>query len=326
MTERCSICGNAAGNRVHVAREMMFGLRDQFRYLQCNECGCLQLLDAVDALSRYYPSDYYSLRPPAGGGLRARLKAKWLRHGLGERNPAGALASLVLGESQLVDWVRRTGIGLHDRILDVGSGAGHLLWDFRSAGFADLTGIDPYIAEETHRGGLRVLKTSLEELEGRWDLVMLHHSFEHLREPLQVLRRIRNLLSPSGRVLIRTPVADSWAWRTYGIDWVQLDPPRHLFVHTRASLDLLAGAAGLSIYDLVHDSTIMQFWGSEQYRRDIPYYDPRSYKVDPRRSIFSRRSVAAFKAAARRLNARGEGDQICLYLRLADELPEVPQP
>jgi len=41
----CRICGNSVGNKTHAAREMMFGMRDVFHYLECASCGCVQLVD-----------------------------------------------------------------------------------------------------------------------------------------------------------------------------------------------------------------------------------------------------------------------------------------
>ncbi len=32
----------------------MFGLRSEFRYMACSQCGCLQLLDVPDDLSAFY--------------------------------------------------------------------------------------------------------------------------------------------------------------------------------------------------------------------------------------------------------------------------------
>ena len=37
----CAVCGNAYGNAIHVAREMMFGFRDRFHYLECAACKVL---------------------------------------------------------------------------------------------------------------------------------------------------------------------------------------------------------------------------------------------------------------------------------------------
>jgi hypothetical protein len=71
----CRICENSENNRLHRAREMMFGLRDEFDYLECARCGTLQIADVPD-LSRYYPQDYYSLSATAETGLPRKLKSR----------------------------------------------------------------------------------------------------------------------------------------------------------------------------------------------------------------------------------------------------------
>ena len=65
----CAICDNRHGNSIHLAREMMFGLRESFRYLECAACGCVQLLEVPDDFATYYPPTYYSF------ASESRLKA-----------------------------------------------------------------------------------------------------------------------------------------------------------------------------------------------------------------------------------------------------------
>jgi len=55
----CRICGNDEGNKKYIAKEMMYGFRDEFEYMKCSNCGCLQLVNIPDDLSKYYPNDYY---------------------------------------------------------------------------------------------------------------------------------------------------------------------------------------------------------------------------------------------------------------------------
>jgi hypothetical protein len=51
----CHVCGNSDRNKIHTAREMMFGSREQFVYLECAECGTVQLRDQPTDIHRHYP-------------------------------------------------------------------------------------------------------------------------------------------------------------------------------------------------------------------------------------------------------------------------------
>ena len=313
----CRICGNTADNRAFTAREMMFGTRDPFDYVECVACGCVQIADVPADLGPYYPPDYYAYVPPLReGALRRALQRLRADHLMGQPNPVGWLMTRRYGVPSGIDYVRRAGINRSQSVLDIGCGSGSLLLGLRAYGFRALTGVDPYIERDIDYGnGVRVWKRTLDEYDGRHHLIMLHHTFEHMDRPLDVLTRIRALLEPGGVVLLRIPVASGEAFARYRADWVQLDAPRHLFLHTPKSIALLAHRCGLSVYDTVFDSTAFQFWGSEQYRRDIPLRDARSYRNNPGGSIFSATDMATFDADARRLNAEGRGDQAAFYLR-----------
>jgi hypothetical protein len=60
MESACRICGNVNYNRTFAAREMMFGTREVFPYMECGGCGTLQLTEVPD-LRPHYPKDYLSL-------------------------------------------------------------------------------------------------------------------------------------------------------------------------------------------------------------------------------------------------------------------------
>jgi SAM-dependent methyltransferase len=190
-----------------------------------------------------------------------------------------------------------------------------LLQELQADGFTDLTGADPFIDWDLDYGpGLKILKTDLSRLDRQFSLIMLHHSLEHMPEPAAIFGELHRLTRSGGRLLIRIPVADSRAWRDYGVDWVQLDAPRHLYLHTRRSLELLAQKAGFGIDRVEHDSTAFQFWGSELYRRDIPLRD---VDDDGREgeARFQPAELADFSDRAEALNASGTGDQAVFFLR-----------
>jgi 2-polyprenyl-3-methyl-5-hydroxy-6-metoxy-1,4-benzoquinol methylase len=323
LAAACRICGNAEGNHAFLPREMMFGWREEFEYLECGRCGCLQIAAIPADLARYYPKDgYYSYKAPKRKhypGWMLRLRHERTRYFLGERSIAGTVIGLLSKRPEHFDWFRHR-VSLESRILDIGCGAGGLLLKLQREGFRSLLGADPFIEADIDYGnGVRILKWDLEDLEGRFDYVMLHHSFEHMPDSAAALKSLAARLAPGGTLLLRIPVADCWARKHYGLNWMAWDAPRHLYLHTRKSMQLLAAGAGLEITGVVCDSSGQQFSSSELYIRGVPYVEHGKYRpdrgADARPDAFSQAEWDSFQERAAELNRKGEGDTACFYLR-----------
>lgn len=309
----CAVCDNRAGNRLHLAREMMFGLREPFRYLECGRCGCVQLLDVPGDFAKYYPATYYSFAPESG--LKAWLNLRRARRAHGAFSPSGWCAEQLMGRYQAMEAIRDAAIPMDATVLDVGCGAGHLIRDMHDLGYRHVSGIDPFLAADVrHANGVTVQRRSVAETHGTYDVVMLHHAFEHMPAPAATLRDLSRLLAPGGRLLIRIPVAGSYAWRQFGVHWVNLDAPRHLFLHTAESMRLLASAAGLSVTRLTFDGNPSQFIASEQYARDIPLADPRSVYSGSWRRWIGWWQARRLRGRVEALNESGQGDWACFEL------------
>ena len=311
MTE-CRICGGATDLSIR-ATERMFGFGGEFWYDRCGSCGGLQLRDIPANLHAFYPDNYYAVDTKAAspGGVRAsiRLLRDALVFGPGRRVTRWIEPLLSPGMLQLRGWLEKAGASRDSRILDVGCGDGAWLRRLRDQGFGHVLGVDPFIAHPiVHGGGLLVEKGTLEDVAGEWDLIMFHHSLEHIADQRGTLARVAELLAPGGCCLIRIPIVSSEAWEEYRDRWVQLDAPRHLMLHSTRSLERLAESVGLRVDEVVHDSTMFQFEGSELYRRDRPLTE-----LSP--SSFTRSQRRTFAARAAALNAEGRGDQAAFYLR-----------
>jgi SAM-dependent methyltransferase len=90
------------------------------------------------------------------------------------------------------------------RVLEVGSGSGALALRLRDAGIDVVpTDLDPP-HEWIHRLDLDA-PVLTEETRGPFDLVVCVETLEHVENPRQVLRSIRALLRPGGRLLVSTP-------------------------------------------------------------------------------------------------------------------------
>jgi len=213
------------------------------------------------------------------------------------------------------EWLAKLRLGLDDQVLDVGSGAGSLLFYMRGLGFTNLEGVDPYIDADMEFERIAIHKAQLSDLDGLHDLVMFHHSLEHMPDPVVALKEAARLTKVGKHILIRVPVAGTYAWRTYKMNWVQFDAPRHIFLHTEKSIKILANQAGLVLERVLYDSSAFQFWGSEQYLKDIPLRSNESLAKPGGRVLFSENEIARFEEKAMALNITGDVDQACFFLR-----------
>lgn len=306
----CRICGSRDVAGRYRFREMMFGLREPFDYFQCGRCGCLQIQEIPADVGRYYGQGYYSLTAPrTRSGLKGWLSRQRSRYVFSGKGWFGRLLhrSWPYVTPAASRWVVRDGISTRSRVLDVGCGSGEMLLDMQAAGFHDLLGVDPFIADEIrYPGGLAILKGTVHDVSGEFDLVMFNHSLEHVPDQRATLQAAARLLAPGGVVMVRVPTVSSEAWETYRENWIQLDAPRHFFLHSVESLQLLGQQAGMQLAAVEYDSNELQFAGSELYRRDIPLTDWR------RR--YTGKQLRAFRARAQALNHAGRGDQATFYL------------
>ena len=318
---KCRICQNPEGTH-YLVKELMFGLDEEFSYFECRGCGCLQLEQVPADMAVYYPENYFSFANEIKEQKKSvlnYLNSKRLQYGLGSGDFWGWLFSTMSRPLGYVDWLKTGGCVTESRILDVGCGHGRLLLKMAQGGMKEVYGIDPFIAEEiNYDNGVRIFRRQLSECPAEWsdhfDLIMLHHSFEHMEDPVERLLEVKRLLKPSGTILIRVPVADSHAWRHYREHWFQIDAPRHIYLHTGRSMEYICQAAELDIYRVESVGELGQFTCSELYRRGIPMVNAKKKGRD-----FSRGQLREFRRMTKNLNQQGEGDQSIFYLRAKGE-------
>ena len=314
---KCRICSNQSGNRSHTFREMMFGFRDEFEYLECSSCKCVQIAEIPASMSKYYPANYHSFAPISSQNrLRKWMVRKRNSYAVSNRSVVGKLLYRFIPPKIALRSLLALEMDQDARILDVGCGTGILLSALGDLGFRRLLGVDPFLNADVEYGnGVKLLKETIHEVRGEFDVIMLHHAFEHIADPAPTLDAVHKLLTPGGVCIIRVPTVSSYAWAHYGKNWVQLDAPRHFYIHSVESVKILADRAGLEVSTVNYDSNAFQFWASEQYAVDIPLYDDRSYLIAPKTSMFSRAQIADFERRAEELNRTELGDQAVFYLR-----------
>lgn len=293
----------------------MFGTRETFPYFSCSHCGCLQLKEIPANLAKYYPSNYYSFSITKNGrekkGILRWLYGQWIHYLITNESFAGRIVATIKRKKiRLYEIYRAAGMRTSHKILDIGSGSGNTLYPLAEAGFRLLTGSDGFIEKDiVYDNGLTVRKATLFDIsENDWDFIMFQHVFEHLPQQQQHLMYVHKLLKPGGTCLIRIPTVSSYAWEHYRENWVQLDAPRHFFLHSHKSISMLAEQCGFSVVDILQESTAFQFTGSEAYLRDISLYDIPN-------ELFTAEQLIDFTEKAEQLNLQGKGDSIGVILK-----------
>jgi SAM-dependent methyltransferase len=304
----CPLCGHEDGFVLFSAPDRLHGTPGQFTYRKCPSCLTVYQDPRVIAedLGLCYPSEYYthtnpSISSPDQGvafaddpplssrrwsGIRDSLrlvivdavKGKPLQGLEGFCGKVLALSRNLRERAfynQVEDILLPRAIGL--RALDVGCGNGRLMKKLESTGY-EVEGVefDPSAAEMARRltgrciwdGDFRKINLPL----GSYDLIVLHHVIEHLEDPLEGLRRIKELLVPGGRVALFYPNPQSLGARVFRSSWYPWEVPRHLVLPCGRALAKKASCIGLvpiRIYTSARESTEF-FAMSRAYLKNKP--------------------------------------------------------
>ena len=201
----------------------------------CEECGLVRLAH-IPAQDVAYPSEYYG----QGGrkfvpGVEAVSKIR----------PA-LLTSVIRRCEQAPARIYRK-----PRVLDVGCGRGYLLRDLAARGW-DCAGIDipgaplPRDADalgfDCRVGDAGALPWAAES----FDLVVINHVLEHVRDPWAACHEANRVLRNGGMLYIGVPNYGSLQSRLFGAHWFPLEVPRHIYHFSKSALSRVLKESGFT--------------------------------------------------------------------------------
>lgn len=234
----CCVCGTRDSEPVGSGPDFEYRTSpDSFLAVRCIQCGVVYLdrRPVASEFDRIYPDHYHAFaftedRFGVVYSVRRRLEARRLLHAFRDL-PATA------------------------RVIDVGCGDGFhldLLAQFGPKGW-ELEGVDldDRAVAAARRHDLTVHTGRIEELdlpEQSFDAALLIQTIEHLADPATVLRAVRRILVPGGRILLVTDNTGSLDFSlTKRRHWGGYHFPRHWYLFNARSLRLLAAKSGLEV-------------------------------------------------------------------------------
>lgn len=159
-----------------------------------------------------------------------------------KRMRAEALASLILPKA---DTKQSTA-------LDIGCMHGHLVRALADLGVrASGVELDEGAVAVCQRTGLDVTRGSLEECNisetRRFDVVVLSHVLEHIRDVSSTLRQVQRLLTSFGQIVVVVPNSRARTARLSGRYWGYWQVPIHVHHFNETSMRVLAAQSGMHV-------------------------------------------------------------------------------
>lgn len=315
IKNNCKICNNSVNNELYITKEMLYGTREIFKYIKCSKCGCLQLVDKPKDLGQYYPSNYYSFRYE--NVFKKYLRIQWAKYSYYKKKSyvIGWLIFLFKSDYKDIMYLKMLDIDINSKILDVGCGGAHTLLSLSYIGFNHLAGVDPFIQNSYTCNDIEIHKKEITELNEKYDLIMSNWSCEHMDNQLKIMENFYRLLNKNGILILRIPIVDSFAWKKYKENWYNLDPPRHLYIHSYNSINSIISKVGLSLENIFHESDWRSLFYSDCYQANISGVDLLriTWKI---KAIFLKLvRLKKYLHLNKQINFNQESDSVCFIIK-----------
>lgn len=245
----CLACGSSNTEVWTTAQDAEYKTsNDRFTLYRCLSCGVLFIYPVPrERLNEIYPSNYYSFVDQKDSfvqKVKKKLDGRLFRK----------ILRLMPGESL--------------NALDVGGGSGWQMNVLREieprVKFTQVVDFDPAAAELAKKNGHEYFCGKIEDFRAdkKFDFVLLLNLIEHVENPLEILTKVCNMLSPHGRVLIKTPNYDSLDANLFRYkNWGGFHCPRHWVIFTKESFVGIASRAGLRVVEFSYTQGA-PFWAS----------------------------------------------------------------
>lgn len=133
---KCPICENEENNQEYLVKELQMGLREEFKYVECSNCGCLFLKNVPKDIGKYYDKNYVPHKN------KESFKNKVINKFVGLYLADNSIISKIAPSEKippianlLNQLVSKNKINKKSSILDVGCGDGNFLNYLKNGGF-----------------------------------------------------------------------------------------------------------------------------------------------------------------------------------------------
>ncbi|MBD8488891.1 class I SAM-dependent methyltransferase [Echinicola sp. CAU 1574] len=233
---KCPLCQNQSGLFLnHLVVKDHSVSHESFTICKCDKCHFLFTNPRPDQehIGEYYKSEDYISHTDKSNNIVNFIYKQVRKYTL----------------QQKVNWINKH-TAQKGRLLDFGSGTGHLLNQAKTNGW-DCCGLEPSkeaakIAKDNF--DLNVC-SEIKELdkEKKFDAITLFHVLEHVHDLKGTMEFLLSKLKKRGTLFLAVPNYDSYDSSLFKENWAALDVPRHLYHFTQETMQYLAEEYDLRI-------------------------------------------------------------------------------
>ena len=265
---RCIICGICGEQIYEQIEDRRFNVAGKFNFSLCPACGLLWLdpRPVISDLHKCYRSpsqsdDIKSHNEKHPHTIITLLKDYFRKnvfcgaYGYRHLHPRHILCRLGKALTKIPFFSSKAIYGLgplfphfqngpDSLIVDIGCGSkAEYLKIMKNLGWKVL-GIDTdrNAVKKVKDNGIPIFSGTLEQArlpDAVADQITMMHVIEHLPDPLNTIDESFRILKKGGRLVVRTPNADSLGHKVFQRNYFHLDPPRHLFIFSPQSISML---------------------------------------------------------------------------------------
>lgn len=280
--EKCPVCGGGARSRYAQGFDYESETcSNHWTFCQCAACEAVWIdpRPSVSELSTIYPPTYYAYE-------------------MSEKLSPFILKGKAFLDRLKLNTILKRMSKKPKSYLDVGCGDGRYLAQFAENGMAkdNIFGIDlPSSAiPKLRKAGFQIWEGRVEDCvsiaPGSIDLITMFHVIEHVEDPIAVLRKLTEWLSPGGVLALETPNTSSMDRRLFSSGWWGgFHIPRHWTIFNAKSITRALEKVKLEplgiVYQTGHSFWLNSFHHSLRYNKilSLPrlarWFDPLQSRV-----------------------------------------------
>lgn len=234
----CPICDSDNFEELFMARDLLYHTPGEFHVVRCKNCGLIMTnpRPSKEEISKYYPDNYgpHKHCKEEDKNLNSSTIIRYFRR----RLPASLRRFYQIFMESNPGKIPK--FNTPGKVFEFGCATGNFLKTLKDRGWkTEGVEIDKKSVDYANKEGLNVKCGRLEDFNfgtNKYDLIVAFMALEHVHNPVNVVKKLREMIKENGYFVFSVPNTDSWEFGFFKDKWQGLHIPVHLFHYNKSTI------------------------------------------------------------------------------------------